>query len=95
MPDEIEIRPIAGPLHATMRPPGSKSITNRALVCAALAEGESQLTGALDSEDTRVMVTALQQLGIQIEADFERAILNVEGCGGRLPAGGARIIRRQ
>ncbi len=44
-----------GPLDATLRVPGSKSLTNRALVCAALAEGESQLEGALDSDDTRVM----------------------------------------
>jgi len=52
MSDAIEIRP-TGPLHGTIRPPGSKSITNRALVCAALADGESLLAGSLDSEDTR------------------------------------------
>ena len=51
-----------------MRPPGSKSITNRALVCAALADGVSTLTGALDSEDTRVMLESLVRLGIEVEA---------------------------
>ena len=66
--DTVEIRP-TGPLRATIRPPGSKSITNRALVCAALAEGESVLTGALDSEDTRVMIEALRRLGIAVEHD--------------------------
>ena len=85
MPDAIEIRP-TGPLRATIRPPGSKSITNRALVCAALAEGESLLTGALDSEDTRVMIEALRRLGIAVEHDPAAATIRVVGCGGRLPA---------
>ncbi|HVU87472.1 MAG TPA: 3-phosphoshikimate 1-carboxyvinyltransferase [Pirellulales bacterium] len=84
-PQTIEVRP-AGPLAATIRPPGSKSITNRALVCAALAEGESTLTGCLDSEDTRVMVAALDKLGIRITADATRQTLQVHGCGGRIPA---------
>ena len=85
MPDAIEIQP-TGPLRATIRPPGSKSITNRALVCAALAEGESLLTGALDSEDTRVMIEALGRLGIVVEHDPAAATVRVVGCGGQLPA---------
>jgi 3-phosphoshikimate 1-carboxyvinyltransferase len=83
--DRIEIRP-SGPVSGTIRPPGSKSITNRALVCAALAEGESVLLGALESEDTQVMIEALQKLGVRIEADWQRHTLRVQGCGGRLPA---------
>ncbi|HEV3340434.1 MAG TPA: 3-phosphoshikimate 1-carboxyvinyltransferase [Pirellulales bacterium] len=83
--DEIEILP-RGPVHASLRPPGSKSITNRALVCAALAEGRSTLSGALDSEDTRVMIEALAKLGVDIEARLAEAVVEVEGCGGRLPA---------
>ena len=47
-------------------PPGSKSITNRALLIAALARGESVLTGALDAEDTRVMLDALRTLGLYV-----------------------------
>jgi 3-phosphoshikimate 1-carboxyvinyltransferase len=84
-PPTIEVRP-AGPFAATIRPPGSKSITNRALVCAALATGESTLTGCLDSEDTRVMVAALDKLGIRITVDATRQTLQVHGCGGRIPA---------
>jgi 3-phosphoshikimate 1-carboxyvinyltransferase len=68
--DAIEIQPIARPLDATIRPPGSKSLTNRALVAAALADGDSELLGALDSEDTRVMIDALRQLGIPVDADW-------------------------
>jgi 3-phosphoshikimate 1-carboxyvinyltransferase len=84
MPDSITIQP-CGPITASIRPPGSKSITNRALVCAALAEGESILTGALDSEDTRVMIEALHQLGIDVVASEENTTLRVTGCGGQPP----------
>jgi 3-phosphoshikimate 1-carboxyvinyltransferase len=82
--DQIEIKP-TGPLNASIRPPGSKSITNRALICAALAEGESVLTGALDSEDTGVMVAALRQLGLQVAHDTATSSIRVAGCGGALP----------
>jgi 3-phosphoshikimate 1-carboxyvinyltransferase len=85
MTETIEIRP-CGPLRATIRPPGSKSITNRALVCAALAEGQSLLRGALDSDDTRVMIEGLGKLGVTVDHDPRSETVAVEGCGGRLPA---------
>lgn len=88
--DQIEIE-CRGPIHDSVRPPGSKSITNRALVCAALAEGKSLLRGALDSEDTRVMVEGLQQLGINVEFRAEACELDVIGCGGVLPVREADI----
>ncbi|MBN2295864.1 MAG: 3-phosphoshikimate 1-carboxyvinyltransferase [Pirellulales bacterium] len=77
----IEIQP-TGPLNAVVRPPGSKSITNRALVCAALAEGRSRLDGVLDSEDTRVMIAALQQLGLEVKHDALQRTIEIAGCGG-------------
>lgn len=73
----------SGPLDARIRPPGSKSITNRALICAALASGESLLRGALDSEDTGVMVEALQQLGLKLVVDRAAETIQVTGCAGR------------
>ncbi len=73
------IRP-PGPVRGTIRPPGSKSITNRALVCAALARGTSQLAGALDSEDTQVMIAALEQLGVRTRWQPE-GVLEVESPG--------------
>lgn len=82
---QLEIQP-CGPLVGTIRPPGSKSITNRALLCAALADGSSRLRGALDSEDTRVMSQALRQLGIGVQANADGSELTVTGCGGRIPA---------
>lgn len=71
---------------AAIRPPGSKSITNRALICAALARGPSQLAGALKSEDTEVMIAGLQSLGITVQPDWSGMSIRVEGCGGTLPA---------
>src|SRR4051812_39876265 len=69
LPDFIEIVPLEKPVHAEITVPGSKSITNRALILAALANGETQLQGALWSEDTQVMVEALQKLGFAIKVD--------------------------
>ncbi len=89
--NSLTIDPIAGPLDARVRPPGSKSITNRALACAALAQGRSILSGALDSEDTRVMVAALERLGIAIAADWPAARLEVTGSAGHIPAREAEL----
>jgi len=91
MVDSIEIRPI-GPLHARIRPPGSKSITNRALVCAALARGESLLTEALDSADTRVMIEGLRQLGVEVIDDPGARTIRVTGCDGRPAATSANLM---
>ena len=81
LPPALAIEPLAGPLHAVVEVPGSKSITNRALVCAALAPGRSRLTGALQADDTEAMIGCLRSLGVPVEADWP--ILAVDG-GGRL-----------
>ena len=81
----VELVP-GGPVTGVIRPPGSKSITNRALLCAAFAEGTSTLSGALRSEDTEVMAGALRSLGVEIEADDNGRTLRIVGRGGkRLP----------
>jgi 3-phosphoshikimate 1-carboxyvinyltransferase len=64
---ELTIRPVSGPLHGRAVPPGSKSITNRALLVAALARGTSRLTGALKSDDTILMAGALRDMGVTVE----------------------------
>jgi 3-phosphoshikimate 1-carboxyvinyltransferase len=91
MPDTLPIHP-CGPIRGSIRPPGSKSITNRAMVCAALGEGVSVLRGALESEDTRVMADALVRLGVAVEHDAGRRLVRVHGCGGRIPSGGADLF---
>ena len=65
----LPIVPLDHPVDADVIVPGSKSITNRALLVAALAIGESELTGALHSDDTRYMAAALNQLGIRVDPD--------------------------
>lgn len=66
-PKSLTIVPPGRPLTGRVTPPGSKSITNRALLLAALARGTSRLTGALKSQDTALMAAALRQMGVRIE----------------------------
>ena len=92
-PDLIEIIPLDKPVRAEISVPGSKSITNRALILAALGEGETTLPGALWSEDTQVMVDCLQELGfmVNVEPDAQEACnrtITVYGKGGSVPPGG-------
>ena len=92
MPDAIEIQPVNGPIQAAIKPPGSKSLTNRALLIAALAKGTSQLVGALDSDDTRVMIESLRGLGIEVVHDFKTAQISVAGCRGEFPNASADLF---
>jgi 3-phosphoshikimate 1-carboxyvinyltransferase len=78
----IELQPVQQ-LDAIVHVPGSKSLTQRALIAAALAKGESVLVGPLASEDTRHTITALRQLGIDID-DRDPAAWTVQGCGGSI-----------
>jgi 3-phosphoshikimate 1-carboxyvinyltransferase len=66
-PDPYPVEPLAGPIDATVTVPGSKSLTNRALICAALATGTSTLEGALFADDTEAMMAALGQLAVGID----------------------------
>ncbi|MEM7473837.1 MAG: 3-phosphoshikimate 1-carboxyvinyltransferase [Planctomycetota bacterium] len=79
--NSASIQPV-GSIDSSIRPPGSKSITNRALVCAALAQGKSTLTGVLASDDTRVMIEAWIQLGLELDHDLSVAEVSLKGCAG-------------
>jgi 3-phosphoshikimate 1-carboxyvinyltransferase len=76
----LDIPPLAG-IGGTVRVPGSKSISNRALLLAGFAEGTTSISGLLHSDDTQVMLEALTLLGCRIEGDAER--LAVTGIGAR------------
>ena len=94
LPDLIEIIPLTQPVRAEITVPGSKSITNRALILAALAHSEVTLRGALWSEDTQIMVDCLQRLGFEVHvADDPAEICNrtitICGLGGKIPKAGA------
>ncbi len=85
------------PLNAaagTVRLPGSKSISNRVLLLAGLSAGTTAVHDLLDSDDTAVMLTALEQLGCTLQRRVEdsRAVLDVTGIGGRLRTGDAALF---
>ncbi|HEX7859584.1 MAG TPA: 3-phosphoshikimate 1-carboxyvinyltransferase [Verrucomicrobiae bacterium] len=93
MPEVIEVHPLAKAVRASITVPGSKSITNRALVLAALGRGRMQIRHALWSEDTQVMVDCLRLLGfdVQVEADPSESgnrHISVIGGGGGIPEAG-------
>lgn len=74
----VEVIP-GGVVEGEVRPPGSKSLTNRALICAAFASGASRLSGALVSEDTEVMIASLSQIGVRIRTEDAGRTLIVDG----------------
>jgi len=97
--DPLPITPVTRPLAATVSVPGSKSLTNRALVCAALADGESVLEHALVADDTAAMRSGLAALGIRVDEagrpdEVGDVTLRVRGCGGRPPATVAAVDAR-
>src|SRR3990172_4613837 len=81
----MQITPISHPLDATVHVPGSKSLTNRALLIAALAYGTTTLTNALFSDDSRYFAGALQTLGFDVSLDPENSRIGVTGLGGHIP----------
>ena len=84
--------PRAARAAGTLRLPGSKSISNRTLLLAALARGATTLNGVLDSDDTRVMREALEALGVRIEQLGAPESLRVHGLGA---AGGFPVKRAE
>jgi 3-phosphoshikimate 1-carboxyvinyltransferase len=88
----LEIKPISHPLNATVRVPGSKSLTNRALMIAALASGTTRLTNALFSDDSRYFAKALQTLGFDVQMDEVNHEMIVKGLGGIIPAPEAKLF---
>jgi len=89
--DQLAIQPFTKPVHGTLQIPGSKSITNRALILAALSDTQTTLKGCLLSEDTRIMCKALQTLGIQLQVEEASNTIQITGCGTNWPANEADI----
>src|SRR5438477_12056676 len=93
LPDLIEILPLQKPVQAEITVPGSKSITNRALMLAALSDGQTTLRGALWSEDTQVMVEGLRALGFDVNVAEDpleacNRTITVQGLGCKIPPAG-------
>lgn len=83
--DPLPITPFTRPCAGSVTLPGSKSITNRALILGALANGPVTLCGALFSRDTRIMIAALRELGFTVETDEKKLTIRIEGKGGAIP----------
>ena len=81
----VSLEPVSQPIQGSITVPGSKSITNRALICAAMAKGSSVLFGVLESEDTRVMVDAWVALGLSVAWDKVQKTIEITGCEGQPP----------
>lgn len=82
LPKILEI-PCSAPVNSSIRIPGSKSITNRAILIASLAQFESQIEGVLYSDDTKYMLKAWEQLGVQFQK--KNKTLVIRGCNGQIP----------
>jgi 3-phosphoshikimate 1-carboxyvinyltransferase len=98
LPDPYPVVPIGGRLDAEVTLPGSKSISNRALLVAALAAGTTRLAGVLVADDTEAMLACLQALGVAVRVgpvdDAGNVEVVVEGGGGRLPDGAVVLDAR-
>jgi 3-phosphoshikimate 1-carboxyvinyltransferase len=91
-PGELEIEPLEEPPGATIRVPGSKSVTNRALIVAALADGPSRITNPLFADDSYWLMDALVRIGIDVSVDGERAEVHVNGQSGKIDASGVDLF---
>lgn len=90
MQDRYEVKKASGkPIKVSV--PGSKSITNRALLIAALAQGKSVLCGVLFSDDSRHFLQSLISLGFPVEVDEDNAVVTITGFGGKIPKTEAEI----
>ncbi len=92
MADRLEIQSLQKPLDATVHVPGSKSLTNRALLVASLADGDSRITNALFSDDSLYLLDALRKLGFRVEPDPTKGEIIVRGTGGAIPAEAAELF---
>lgn len=89
---DVRIKTATRPIEATVRLPGSKSLTNRAFVIAALARGTSALHGVGLADDMRHMIRFLKDLQIDVTVDEASRIATVHGCGGHIPTGEADLF---
>jgi len=89
---DVKLDPVAAPFSATITPPGSKSLTNRALVLAALSDGASDLSNVLFADDTLVMLDCLGKLGFQIDVDRATNAVRVHGRSGAIDRDAADLF---
>lgn len=91
MTEQYLVKKTDKPINWTVTVPGSKSMTNRALLMAALSDGETELSGVLFSDDSRYFISALQSLGFETKVDEKGKKVTVKGENGRIPKKEAEI----
>ena len=91
MSEQYRVRKVDNPIDWKVRVPGSKSMTNRVLLLAALQQGRITVDGVLFSDDSRVFLGSLQSLGFDLQIDEEKKQVVLEGCGGKIPKREAEI----
>ena len=89
---DVRIDPINKPFNLSITPPGSKSLTNLALVLAVLADGVSDLSNVLFADDTLVMIECLSRLGFHLHIEHEQHFVRVHGRGGRIDRSSANLF---
>jgi 3-phosphoshikimate 1-carboxyvinyltransferase len=89
---DVTLEPVSSAFSARVTPPGSKSLTNRALVLAALADGASELSNVLYADDTLVMLDCLSRLGFKLDVDRAGNVVKVQGRAGTIDRGAAELF---
>ena len=95
MIEKYLVKKITEPVDWKVTVPGSKSMTNRALLLAALSAGTVRVEGVLFSDDSRHFLACLVALGFTVEIEEEKKCVTVTGCGGRIPSGEAAMGQRR
>jgi 3-phosphoshikimate 1-carboxyvinyltransferase len=90
--EQLRLEPLTQPFDRTFAPPGSKSLTNRAMVLAALSPGKCVLRNALFADDTRVMIEGLKAMGFGVAADEAGRTITIEGRDGLIPSDAADVF---
>src|ERR1041385_7932864 len=89
---DLTLSPIRAPFRASLAPPGSKSLTNRALIIGALGDGVTELTNVLFADDTLVMLECLGKLGFHLDIARDRHTVHVHGRSGQIPKTTAELF---
>ncbi len=92
MTETLSIEPFESECRGSVLVPGSKSISNRALILSAMSGGETTLKGILRSEDVNLMIEALVRLGVEMEESEDQTTLKIKGCEGFLPSKKQKIF---
>ena len=91
MTEQYQVKKVGGPIDWTVSVPGSKSMTNRALLLAALSDGTVEVDGVLFSDDSRHFLGALEALGFSMHVDERKRRVSITGCSGHIPRNTAEI----